>query len=238
MATVTLDFRPPTDPDISVLHVYEAPTSDGPWDEIDTVTPVGTYPTYITRYTTQNASDPKNWFAIEWESTLGAKSGLSEPLQGGFDPLLSEIVNRVLLRDSSLDENIVAQEAEAVVEGFFPLEELSSIPANEATARQLSGFTLLTMARAYLSEILKQSAGVSGNVQSFTAGLVQISSGTTAGSGKTTSIDMIEKIIENANSLLGRSYSYIVLLEEIAVAGGYKQLDFSMDESRLIFEIG
>jgi hypothetical protein len=80
---VTIDFVPPTVPDITKLHIYEGTSPNAVFDEIEIVTPVGTYPNYITRYTTTKATSKDNGFAIAWENGQGEISEMSNPMQGG-----------------------------------------------------------------------------------------------------------------------------------------------------------
>src|SRR5262245_28257796 len=103
MATVRLDFTPPGIPDVTKLHIEEAPASGGPFVEIEQVAS-GTYPNYISYYVTQNASSATYWFRIRWETSQGAFTPYSGALQGGTKTLVQEIVDRVMLRNPSLNE--------------------------------------------------------------------------------------------------------------------------------------
>ena len=232
MASISLNFRPPTDPDIDKLYIYEAPAAGGPWTLIETVdlSPAYPYPDYLTRYTTTLASSVNNWFSIEWEDSKGARSGMSAPIQGGTENLVSVITERVLLRDPNIDENIAAQEAEAVIELFYPGRVVREVMPEEATFQMLSGMTLMTMARVYLQVYL---AAGSSETDDFTAGLVSMKSGSS-----TTKKDLkaIKDILALANAALGLSYSVKLLLEEITVGGGYRQLK-SLDMTRLLLEV-
>ena len=53
--SVRLDFTPPSQPNMATLFVEEAPAKEGPFAAIDQTTAVGTYPNYISSYTTQLA---------------------------------------------------------------------------------------------------------------------------------------------------------------------------------------
>src|SRR5262245_35971053 len=103
MASVRLDFTPPGIPDVIELHVEEAPDSGGPFVQIDTADS-GTYPNYISSYTTQLATSTTYWFRIRWETLQGVFTPYSAPLQGGTKTLVQEIVDRVMLRNPSLNE--------------------------------------------------------------------------------------------------------------------------------------
>lgn len=228
MASVRLNFRPPTDTGIDKLHIYEAAAKEGPFGIIETVEEVGTYPDYITEYSTQLATDAENWFAIEWESTKGVLSGMSAPMQGGTENLVSEITDRVILRDNGLNENVVAQEAEAVVEEFFPDRLVREVMSNEATYRQISGMVLLTWARAALLTSFSSSSGAG-----WTAGLVSLK----PASSTARDFRAIGEILKQANVILNRSYSVVMLMEEIEVADGVKTLQ-GIDLSRVMVEYG
>jgi hypothetical protein len=219
MAIVPLDFIPPTDPDITKLHIEEATDQAGPFGEIEEVTEIGTYPNYITRYTTDQAALASNWFRIRWENSKGAMSPFSEPIKGGTTTLVQQIVDRVMLRDPLANENVTQQESEAVIEDVFSTTDAYSVDPETVTAKQKSGITFLTLARVYLSSIVTSISG--GAVQSYTAGLVSQSAGSQAQSQVSQGMSNIEQLIEWANRDLGLSYSLIMLLKEIDVAGEY-----------------
>jgi hypothetical protein len=213
MASVRLDFIPPDTPGITKLHIYESPTLNGVFNEIETVTSVGSYPTYITYHTTKLANDIADWFAIQWEDADGALSGLSQPIQGGTTTLVQQIVSRVMLRDPFADENIAAQEAEAVIEDVFITTDAYLVDPSIVTAKQKSGITFLTLARVYLSSIITSLS--SGSLQSYTAGLVSQSAGSQSQTQNSTGLQNIQQLIEWANRDLGISYSVLLLMKEI-----------------------
>jgi hypothetical protein len=224
MASVHLDFIPPDHEDVTQLIIYESASPTGPWNIIETVATVGTYPNYITEYTTTAATSAQNWFSIEWKDSKGASFGQSQGVQGGAESLVSEIVDRVMLRDPSIKEEIAAQEAEAVVEKFYGTTDPLSKLASDATAQELSGLTLLTIVRSKLVTISQTSnAG-------YTAGLVS----QTASSTASTSLDNLKALLEEANILLGLSFSVVLQLAEIDIAGGASLV--SNDQSRLLVE--
>jgi hypothetical protein len=119
MASVRLDFTPPTAPGITALHIEEASAKEGVFAEIEEVTAVGTYPNYISYYTTDNAVAANGWFRIRWEDADGIFTAYSSPLQGGTKTLVQEIVDRVMLRMPNANEIIVTQEAQAAVSLVF-----------------------------------------------------------------------------------------------------------------------
>jgi hypothetical protein len=228
MASVYLNFVPPNDvPDLTKLHIYEAPAQNGPFSEIEAVTAIGTPGRYITDYTTELAVTATDWFAIQWENSKGALSTMSSAIQGGTTSVVSEVVDRVLLRDPSLNEQIVAQEAAAVVESYYGTltPDISTVTNN-----QLSGLTLLTMARCYVTRV---ASGV-GTSQSWSAGLLSEKMGTTA---TTQSLKTIEDLIRMANVFLGRSYTVVALMKEVEVAGGFTSRLAGVDISRSLLDV-
>jgi hypothetical protein len=212
MASVRLDFIPPDAQGITKLHIYESATREGVFSEIEEVTPVGAYPTYITYHTTTFALDVNDWFAIEWEDADGALTGLSQPIQGGTTTLVQQIVSRVMLRDPLADENITAQEAEAVIEDVMNTTDAYSVDPTTVTAKYKSGITFLTLARVYLSSIITSMS--SGSSQSYTAGLVSQQAGNQSQSQTSSGLQNIQQLIEWANRDLGLSYSVILLMKE------------------------
>jgi hypothetical protein len=217
MASVRLDFVPPDSPDITKLHIFEAPTKDGIFSQIEEVTSIGSYPNYISYYTTTVAANVSDWFAIQWEDSFGALSDISEPIQGGTTTLVNDIIRRVMLRDPLANEIIAQQEAEAVIENVFGVTDAYSVDQTIVTAKQKSGITFLTLARTYLSSIITSIS--SGTVQSYTAGLVSQSAGAGSQSSVTQGLGNIQQLIDWANADLGLNVSVIMLLKEIDVAG-------------------
>lgn len=227
VAKLILDFLPPTDPDIVKLHVYESLTQTGSYAEIEFTTSVGTYPNYISRYIVQNAGSVTHWFAIAWEDAAGIVSDLSEPIQGGTTTLVQILINRLMLRDSSLNENIVAQEAEASISEYFGVDDpLSVDPA--VSPRVLSGLTFMALARVYIARMVTAS-----QANKWAAGIVSMDTS----SGTNISWDNIDRLIAMANKELGRNYSAILLLEEVKVAGGTMQQLKVHDASRMMIEL-
>jgi len=227
--TVRLTFLPPLEENIVTLHIYEAASSAGPFNEIESTNNVGTYPNYIDVWETTLAASASDWFAIVWEDSTGWISDLSVPVQGGTIALLSEIVERVKLRNSAYDENVVAQEAEAVIQSILQTTTPDTVLISDVLPKQIAGMTLLTMARVALYSILV--SGTSTSVD-WSAGLVSMKQS----SGVNQQIKLVESIIEQANKELGLNYSVVMLLEDIQVAGGYTQVA-SYDVSRALIEL-
>jgi hypothetical protein len=214
MASVTLDFLPPIEEDIVALRIYEASAPDQPFNEIERTTAVGTFPSYIDTYTSTLAASATDWFSIAWENAGGVISPLSAPVQGGTSSLVGMITDRVMLRDPALNENVVEQEAEWAVADYFMADPFSIDPTTVAP-KVMRGLVTLTMVRSYLSQLISST-----QANKWTAGLVSMDTST----GSQTSSDKnIDRLIEMANRDLNRTYSTILLAEEVAVAGGYKQ---------------
>lgn len=227
MASVSLDFVPPDIPNLAKLYIYEAPAKDGPWTLIETVTAVGVYGNYLSRYTTQMATSVIDWFSIQWEDDKGAQFGQSSAVKGGTETAVSEITDRVLLRDASIAEAVAEQEAEAVVEDYFGTTDSLSIDRSVVTAKELSGLTMLALARAKLFQIY-----TGGTASDYTAGLVSQKSSTQAALKLTD----IKDLLSEANTLLGRNFTCILQMDEIEIAGG-SVLAGIPDASRLIVEV-
>jgi hypothetical protein len=207
MVSVRLDFTPPSLTDIAKLHVEESQDKSGTFNEIDVTTSVGSYPNYISFYTTQSATDFNYWFRIRWETSAGVFTPYSEALQGGSKTLVQEIVDRVLLRNPSLNEIIVTQEAQAVIADYFHTDDPNSLASDAATPVEIRGLTNMTLARSLVATYL--AAG--GTVSKYTAGLVSLQTGaTTADPTKA-----IEALIAAANADLNLNYSVILVLADI-----------------------
>jgi hypothetical protein len=225
---VHLNFLPPTVPDITKLHILEATTANGIYSEIEVVTAVGSYPNYITRYTTSMANSLSDWFRIQWEDSKGALTELSESVQGGTESLLSQITEMVLLRDPALNENIVAQEAAAAIEMVFRVSNPFSLPAGYGTYSQRIGLVYMIMARSYISTVVRQSQS-----DSYQAGLVSQK----ASSSTKVTTDTIRWLLDQANALLGTGYTLVMLLEDIDPTGIGAASSIEWDQSRLLLSI-
>lgn len=231
--SVYLDFIPPNQiPNLAKLHIFESADQNGTFDEIEVVTPVGSTGNYITSYTTDKATSASNWFTIQWEDDKGALTDMSDPVQGGTRTLVYEIVQRVLLREPNLSEEIVVQEAEAAISDYYGVIDPYSIDPSTVSPKILSGLTNLTLARTYISRTISATATEGTK---WVAGLVSLD--TTSGSSKSADpVDRVKALLALANHDLGRNYTVIMLLEEIEVAGGYQQV-VAQDLSRSIIEV-
>lgn len=237
MASVRIDFVRPTDPELVALRIWEAAGKDDVYAEIERVDAIGTYPNYISFYTTDQATSTIGWFRIQWEDSKGAVSELSEPRQGGADNLVAQIVERMLLRDPSINEAIAVQEAEAVISWYFNTSDPYSIEVSSVSPNVMSGLTLYAMARCYIFTFASTTSTAMTDVSDYTAGLISQRSGSTssAKSSGGSPLDAIDDLIAIANGMLGTSLSLVMVMEEVVVAGGFAQL-VAIDQSRLIVE--
>jgi hypothetical protein len=226
MASVSIDLIPPDQPDLTKLLIYEAPASSGPWTLIETVIDVGSYPTYISRYTTDDATSANDWFSVDWEDSKGARIGQSIGVQGGTALLIGKVVNRVLQRDPLISEPIAYQEAEAILSSYFNVDDPYSSTLT-ATYKELAGLTYLVMARTYLSQIIT-SASTTDN---YTAGLVSQKSG--AASEQRDRVKLVRDLIDEANTLLGKTTTLVMLIEDIDPLGLGIVTAVEWDHSRL-----
>jgi hypothetical protein len=229
MASVALDFLPPTNPDIVSLSIFEGTSKDGEFTLIETVTEIGEYPGYLTRYTTDQAISTADWFRIQWVDNKGAATDFSGAVQGGTFLLVSKLIDRVMLRDATLDENLVAQVCEWVVSRFF-VTETPYDAAIVATYAQLEGLTLLSLARAQLHSLAQTQTD-----ESYTAGLVSQKSGVGSLASKKV---LISTLVSEANALLGINCSIVLLLEDIDPTGTNNASSINVDISRLLIDIG
>lgn len=227
MAVVELQFLPPDTDDIVTLHVEEAPAPGGPFTEVQTF-PAGTYPNYIRSAEVTAATSASDWFRIRWEDTAGNFTPYSAPIQGGTTTVVAQVMDRVILRDPQVNPLIAGQEAEATISTYFHVDDPYSVDPATVNPKILSGLTLLTLARVYTLRLIERAQ----TGQKWTAGLVSMDSGTSS----TQSWTAVDKMIELANKELGTGYSRILLMDQISVAGGLRQLK-SYDVSRALIEL-
>jgi hypothetical protein len=223
MASVFLDFIPPQEPDIATLRIYEGSSKDGPFITIEEVEDIGTYPNYITQYTTTLAINEDDWFVISWINTEGAELEASQPMQGGVTTLGAIIKNRIQSRDSSIPERVAFEEAKTVIEEYFGTID---VDPDSVSQRVLSGLTFLAMARSYIG--LSQAAG---SVTKFTAGLVSMQGGDSSASKVN-----FDWLFKEASKLLGISGSRVAQIVALPIAGGMSRV-VRDDISRLLVEI-
>lgn len=226
MATVILDFTPPTTDDVTTLHVQEAPTADGIFTNLASH-PAGVYPDYISRITITDAVNAADWFRIAWENSSGGMTPYSEPIPGGTTTYLSKLIDRVMLRMPLADENVIAQESEAVIEEILRVDPYTSASA-DVKYKTWNGMTILVMARMQLSDYAAQVSTSEG----FTAGLVSMKSGTSA----TLNLKGIRDLMEEAGRLLGFSTARVAQMIVPEIAGGLSQVVMA-DISRLQIDV-
>jgi hypothetical protein len=205
VASVFLSFVPPDIEGLASLHIEEAPAAVGVWAEIETVAAIGAYPNYITDHTTNAALAVDDWFRIRWGFPDNTFTAYSAPWKGGTTTLVAEIVRRVRERDPSLNVEIVAQEAEAVIQRVFGDNVDPYDVTLTATYRQINGLTYLVMARSYVFA----AAGIK-DVQSATLGLVSFRTE----SGQQRNVD-VQALLDLANIDLGFATSRVLELEDI-----------------------
>lgn len=199
MATAALRFSPPEQSGIVALHIYESPTAAGPYNEIERVTAVGSYPGYIDSYVTAQAASASDWFAIAWEEGGGVVGQMSVGVQGGTQTLVGEVIERVLQRDGSIDENVARQEAEAAIEQWAGSTFDPYSTDYDVSYTQLNGLVYLTMARCYIF------SSASGATESATLGMVSMRSSSTTASNANT-----DALINLANLALGLNTSRVL----------------------------
>jgi hypothetical protein len=227
MASVHLTFEPPDAQDIVALRIFEGPNKLATFSEIERLTTVGAYPTYLTEYTTNQASSSSDWFAIQWEDSKGALSDLSVPVQGSTSTPVGIIAERVTLRDSSLNDIVVVQEAEAALEMFLPAGSDVYDATVELSYRQQRGLTNLTLAMCYLTEMAHTKA------VSWVAGIVSLKSSDVALQQRA---DSIKGLLQAANLDLGTTYGLVAHLEDVEIAGGASRPQ-TVDQTRLLVEL-
>jgi hypothetical protein len=173
MVAVPLAFLPPSDPDIVTLLIFEGTSLTGSFTQIDSTSNIGAYPNYINRYVTQNAISPDDFFAIQWVDSEGATSEMSAPIQGGTVTLVGDIVQRVLARDSSLNELVVVSEAEDVISFCYNVTDPYSIDYTTVNRLWLNSLAILTLCGVlYVQAVINSAIG-----SSYSAGIINQSVG-------------------------------------------------------------
>lgn len=189
MASVYLRFIPPDRDDLVKLHIFEAPDLTSALQEIEIVENIGVYPDYINEYTTTNAVNTTDYFAIQWEDDKGAFTDMSSRIQGGTSTLIGILTERVMLRDPDLDENIVLQETEAVVSYILRVSDPYSVDPTTLSSLWINSLAdLALIATLYLTATQTTARG-----QDYTAGM--ISERTTADSNALNNLERLEKRI-------------------------------------------
>jgi hypothetical protein len=227
MVSVPLRFIPPDMENLVQLKIFESPTSNGTYTEIETVTNIGVFPNYIEEYTTDKAASISNWFAIQWVDNKGAVSEVSAGVQGSSVTAVGEIASRVELRDSALNHQVVVQEAEAAIERYIPKGSNVYATNLNFSYQELRGLTNLTLAMCYLTQMVMNQSS------EWVAGIVSMKTSDAAIKSR---VDSIKRLIAEANIDLGLNFSMIAILEDIVIAGGTATL-VSEDQSRLLIEL-
>ena len=228
MAKVRLDFVPPGDPDIAALLIYEGVEPTGSFSQIERTTEIGTYPSYISYYTTEVAANAQNYFSIAWENVEGILGEMSAAVQGGTGTVVHEILERVKLRDPTLNETIVVQSAEYVISEVMGTSNPYD-PDLEPTYRQLEAMTLLTLARSHIQLVMVTSS----TSDSWVAGLVSMKSGassSTGGSGQ----EAIEWMLAEAARILGVGQARVAQMATMVIAGGLSAYEIYRTDPILI----
>lgn len=227
MPSVFLDFTPPDRDDLEKLHIFEATSVNGPWALIETVDEIGSYPDYISNYTTELATNSINWFSIQWEDDKGAKTDQSNAIQGGTETLVGDIVSRVHVRDASLDEQVVLQETEAILERYFNTNPYT-VPADSIGYATKNSLAKIIHAKSMFTTVLVST----GSANSWTAGLVSMKSSTDTKSN----LDIIKYLMQEAARELGLGISIVAQMARLEIAGGFSEI-VSADISRLLIEV-
>lgn len=227
MASVSLDFVAPSSQNIVALEIWEGTTPDGLFDLIETVTGVGSYPDYISEYTTDDATSIDHWFRIRWVDNKGALTGFSQPVQGNVTNLVKILVDRIQLRAPGVSEAVAVQVAEFVISAVMHTENPYDTTL-APTIRQLEGMTLLGVARSLIHEFAI-SAGTSS---SWVAGLVSMK----ADSSVAVNEKLIDYLLDQAGLALGLGRSVIAQMVVPPIAGGMSEIVVA-DISRLLIEV-
>lgn len=225
MAALPLTFVPPEEPGIAQLHIYESPTADGVFTEIETV-PAGDYPDYIDHYTTQNVVNINDWFAIAWSTVDGVISPLSSPIKGGTSTLMGELVERVLLRSPTLDERIVLQEAEATVSFVYRNPDPYSIDVTTVDPLWLTSLAELTEIATLWAATVNRGA----TAQDYSAGL--ISERNTIDTR--TALDNLQRWEKRILRRLGIGGSLIASIQDSPYILGITGIKTTFDSSRIL----
>lgn len=225
MATIPLSFIAPDIDGLTELRIYESSSSSGPFSLIDTITPVvDDDDNYISEAVTSNAASASDWFAIAWYDGA-TETDLSSPIK--VVASLARVVNGVLLRDPSLNAQIVAEEAEVALYDYFGANWSEAVP----TPREMSGLIWMAMARAYISKIVEAASAS----ESYSAGMVSQKTASSSGSG-TNYLAMVERFLDFANAELGTNKSVVMQLADFDPTGMGTLSLITIDQSRLVLE--
>jgi hypothetical protein len=223
MPSLPLRINAPDMEDLTALVIFEGVSPDGPFRIIENVTAIGEYPDYIDSYTTDEAASLADWFTIQWIDSKGAKSDMSEPIQGGSITLISEIVSTVMLLDSTVNERIAVVVAEGVIEKYLNTDPYT-ITTSDLKYSKKMGLALFTLAACYLITETKP-----GSSSQWTAGLVSMKTS----EPKAADIERLEK---EARRWLGIGNSVVAQMTAFEIAGGLSEIK-TADISRLLIEV-
>lgn len=228
--SVRLDLVPPPQDDVVALRVYESTAgAAGPFVQIERTTAVGTFPTYISHHTTTLATSATSWFKAAWEYQGGVVGPVSQAAEGGQGPtLIGRVIERVMQRDGTLEEGVVAQEAEGAIEGFTGKNPYTA--SLSATYKELNGLVLLTLYRASLARVIQEAAASSLGADSWTIGLLSAKSQVASSSSAASSQAALDKLLELAQEELGLNASIILQLAQPSTTYNLN----TPDQSRLI----
>jgi len=228
MASVYLRFVPPDVDDLVQMNIYEGVDPTSSFHLIESVTDIGTYPEYIDNYTTSVAENTSDYFSIEFIDNKDASTGLSAPVKGDLTLAVAEIQQRVMERDSTIDDRIALQEAESAIAFAFPGTDPYD-PTLQLDYVQKRGLTNLTLAMCYLTQMARAQAF------SWVAGIVSMKISDRAAQLRA---DAIKGLIASANVDLGINFSMVAHLKDIEVAGGASRtLPLGIDRTRLLVEL-
>lgn len=214
MTSVFLEFVPPMREGFVKLHIYESASLTDPLTLIETVEDIGTYPNYISSYSTDQATSRDDYFAIQWEDDKEVLTDVSTRVKGRTETLPGQVMDRVRQRDSTLDAGVVAQEAESAIEMVFNKDpysvDLSVDVAEGRRYRTLNGLVYMVLARSLLASIVQSSA-----TSQATMGLVSFQSSTS-----TNRVKDVADLIDMANRELGINQSVVIDMERICKSYG------------------
>lgn len=224
MASVPLRFIPPDISGVVKLKVWQSPDGNNPFTLIDETMEIGTFPDYIDHFTTDNATQTDYYFAISWEDDEGGESDLSASVRGGESTLLSKIVSRVQQRDPFITTSVIAQEAEAAITSYTSFDPYDEYDPVLHGYDVLTGLTYIVLARSMLF------GNLGGASDSYTAGLVSEKS---SSGDNGLNMNAIDRLIKEANKMLGISLTVVMLMEDIDPVGTGVVSAISWDHSRL-----
>lgn len=232
MPSVHLRFSAPAREDLTKLRIFEAASPAGPWitpiEILDLVAAGKVFPDYLSEYTTDDAANTTDWFAIQWEDAGGARTEISNAMQGGTTTMVGEIIDLVAERDHTLDEQTVRQETEFAIESYFGKDPYT-VDTDTTNYRIRIGLARIVQARSMLNRLAATSS--SGTSSGWTAGLVSMKSGSDSQSA---SEGLIRWLLQEAGNLLGWNYARVAQMATVVIAGGQSAYEIDYAEPILI----